>query len=275
MNNKSLHNFSKLTPSWLLFPLALVIGLVAFLMINNTLSINQYIDIQKDAFYSLNQWLGQFRSLQVNLTQLGDALVILSILSVLFLYAPAIWGALINASLVSLIISPLLKRMFAVPRPAAFFDNHTIVIVGKVLTGHNSLPSGHSITVFTLLTVIFIAFLPKNTLNKVGWGLMFLFISFFIALSRVGVGAHYPLDVVAGAIVGIFCGMLGIIIQQKLPLWNWIGNRKFYPIFIVLFAICIAILVGKIMRNNLLVFYVATVCLIVSLVNTIYAYAKK
>ena len=51
-----------------------------------------------------------------------------------------------------------------------------------------------------------------------------------IAFTRVGVGAHYPLDVIAGAILGYLSGILGIFINQKYKTWTWISDKRYYPV---------------------------------------------
>ncbi|MCT6716620.1 phosphatase PAP2 family protein, partial [Staphylococcus aureus] len=88
-----------------------------------------------------------------------------------------------------------------VPRPAAVFDNNSFTVIGKTLSGHNSLPSGHSITIFTILTVLLFSFMPKKLNYKIIWITTFTFAGLMIAFTRVGVGAHYPLDVIAGGIL--------------------------------------------------------------------------
>lgn len=85
------------------------------------------------------------------------------------LYAPKMWEALLSGSLVSLVFCSLLKNIFAVPRPAAIFDNEGFTIIGRRLSGCTSLPSGHSITVFTVLTVLMFALMPKRLWYKMGW----------------------------------------------------------------------------------------------------------
>jgi undecaprenyl-diphosphatase len=61
-------------------------------------------------------------------------------------------------------------------------------------SAHASLPSGHSATIFALATAL--AFL------KPGLKWLFYGAAAFIASARIMVGAHYPTDVVAGALVG-------------------------------------------------------------------------
>ena len=89
----------------------------------------------------------------------------------------------------------LLKYMIGRARPRGFDtfgpDSFTPFAFDSA---HASLPSGHSATIFALATAL--AFLRPG-LKWVFYGLAAL-----IAATRVVVGAHYPADVVAGALVG-------------------------------------------------------------------------
>ncbi len=275
LNSRVAANYARLKPSLFLLPLILVVALVLFLYHFDAISTGMYIQIQKDLFYFLNSKLSQFPNLIYNLTQLGDALVFLSLLSILILYAPKMWEALLSASLVSAILSGVLKNFFAVPRPAAAFDQHSFVIIGKALTGHNSLPSGHSITIFTALTVLMFAFMPKKISHKILWSFFITVTGLMLVFTRVGVGAHYPLDVITGSLVGCISGLAGIFITKKYKIWNWISNRKYHPIFILLFLICCISIIHKITDENLIIYYLALLGLLVSLFKLTYKYVKK
>ena len=88
----------------------------------------------------------------------------------------------------------LLKYMIGRARPRGFDtfgpDSFTPFAFDSA---HASLPSGHSATIFALATAL--AFLRPG-LKWVFYGLAAL-----IASTRVVVGAHYPADIVAGALV--------------------------------------------------------------------------
>ncbi len=215
-----INNFSRLRLSLFFLPAFLLITIVLFLYSQGALCNDQYIQIQKECFFFLNHKLGQYPNLQYNLTQLGDPLIFLSFLGVLIVYAPKIWESLISATLVSVILSCSLKKIFAIPRPAAVFDNSSFVIVGKALIGNNSLPSGHSISVFTILTVLLFALMPLKLTHKILWGFLVISTGLVIAFSRVGVGAHYPIDVIVGSIVGYISGLAGIFISRKYKIWE-------------------------------------------------------
>src|SRR5690606_18278811 len=147
-------------------------------------------------------------------------------------------GTMIDALLTTALFANLFKWLFAVPRLAATFDNEKMVIIGQVLRGHNSFPSGHSITIFALLTVLMFAFLPKAKKYQFFWLCLIPLVGLLLVSTRVGVGAHYPLDVLTGSILGYIAGLTGIFLNQKFRIWTWMGHQKYYPFFIVLLLVC-------------------------------------
>ncbi len=275
MNTNVVKNQSKVVVSFLYLPAALLLMIVLWLWSQNALSIIGYTEIQKEVFLYINHQLGQYPSLMINLTQFGNALVFLSCLSIFIIYAPKLWEALISASLVSLLFSKGLKNLFSVPRPAAMFDVDTFIIVGEKLTGHSSLPSGHSITVFTILTVLMFSFMPRSLIYKMLWSFFIIIMGLMLVSTRVGVGAHYPLDTIVGGIIGYISGVLGILFSQKYKTWNWIADKKYSPVFIVLFTVCIIIISKNIFTESLVVFYLPLVCLAISLFKIGFLYVKK
>lgn len=275
INTSVITNYSKLKPSLFLLPLFLLIGIVLFLYSQDSLEALKYVYIQKDYFFFINHHLGQYPTIEYNLTQLGDASILLSLLTIFIVYAPKMWEALLSASIVSALFSRIFKSIFYVPRPAQVFDENSFIIIGKKAVGFSSLPSGHSITVFTTLTVLLFAFMPKKQLFKALWIFSTISIGLLIAFSRVGVGAHHPLDVTIGSIIGYISGLIGIFISQKYKIWNWINDKKYYPIFMVLMLVCGVSLISKIINENIIVFYFALLCLLVSFYKIVYAYIKK
>ncbi|WP_447636331.1 phosphatase PAP2 family protein [Flavobacterium microcysteis] len=275
MNTNVINNYSRLKAPIFLLPIFLLIGIALFLYSQNALCVEGYIQIQKNSFFLINRNLGQYPSLQINLTQLGDALVILSLLSIFFVYASKVWESLLSASLVSLLLSGLLKKIFAIPRPAAVFNEDSFIIIGKKLTGHNSLPSGHSITIFTVLTVLLFSFMPKSSKYKIVWYLTIVVVGLILVFTRVGVGAHYPLDVITGSIIGYISGLAGIFISRKYRVWTWISNKKYYPVFIVLFFLCCILLVVRMIDQNLILFYLVSVSLVASLYKLVLPMLKR
>lgn len=265
MNDYITDNYKKVSFYLLLLPIFIISAIIGLLYSQNALNVMGYVNIQKNVFYFLNGKLSQFPILEDNLTQIGDAFIGMSLLSILIIYTPKMWEALLSASLVSLVFSKTFKEIFDIPRPATIFDNDSFNIIGETLVGYSSLPSGHSITTFTLLTVCMFAFAPKKTTYRYLWFICLVLLGLLIAFTRVGVGAHHPFDVIIGSTFGFTSGLLGIFITRKYKIWTWIANKKFYPIFILIFLGCLIIIITKIIDKNLFVFYLALLSLIVSL----------
>lgn len=276
--NKSLNietNLSGLKARLLYLPIVLLFGIGVFLGSIGALTREAYPQVQKGLFLYINSTLAPYPNLLQNITQLGDALVFLSILSVLFVFAPKIWESLLSASIISAIFAAPLKKIFLIPRPAAVFGADTFNIIGRTLTGNNSFPSGHSITVFSILAVLLFAFMPKRVLHKYIWCFTVVLAGIFIVLSRIGVGAHYPIDVAVGSILGYISGVLGILVNQKYNIWFWIRNKKFFPFFIVLFCVCAVFLFNNMLNKGLIIYYLSFICIIFSIYELVSKYFQK
>tara|TARA_B110000503_G_scaffold143529_1_gene245584 strand:+ start:2282 stop:3106 length:825 start_codon:yes stop_codon:yes gene_type:complete len=269
------YNDSKTGCRLLIFPLLFFFGLLLFLYFNHALCVEGYVSIQKDYFYQINAFFGQYPNTMNNLTQLGDASVLLSFLIIFVIYAPKIWESLISALVTSALLTYLLKGLFGIPRPAQILTNNNFIIIGKKLVGFSSLPSGHSCTVLTIFTVVLFAFMPKKTNYKIIWVFIILSFGILIAFSRVGVGAHFPLDVIFGSIQGFTSGLIGIYITQNFTICRWVHNQKYWCIFIIFIIVCSITLINKIFAENLVVYYLAFLSLIISFYKFVYVYFKK
>ncbi len=123
-------------------------------------------------------------------------------------------GLLIGGSIVlSGVISSTMKLSFKAERP--FVTYPYIKNVGPKV-GPNSFPSGHTTQAFALATSVSIAY-PKwyvivpASIYSVGVG-----------YSRMHLGAHYPRDVLAGAIIGSGSAFL----SHRLSKWFYNTKRK-------------------------------------------------
>ena len=117
--------------------------------------------------------------------------------------------------------------------------------------------------------------MPKELGKKIAWFALVVFVGLIVALTRVGVGAHYPLDVVSGSITGYICGLLGIFTMRKFNLFGWIGQKKWFPFLMLIFLVCVVVFVNKIRTENLPVYYLAIVGLVVFLYKMIKVYVQK
>jgi membrane-associated phospholipid phosphatase len=107
---------------------------------------------------------------------------------------PRVFWALFLGALLAGAISRGFKVAVPLPRPAAVFDAAQITIIGAKLTAH-SFPSGHTVSAFSFV-VAWLALL--------GWrALPIVVIAALAGFSRIAVGAHWPVDVLAGAMIGL------------------------------------------------------------------------
>lgn len=214
-----------------------------------------YTDIQKPLFLEINETLSAYPDLENNLTNIGNSLVSLSLLSIFLHFAPKIWGALINASILSLIFTGLFKRLFQMPRPASVIEHTDFTIIGQTLY-HNSFPSGHSITIFILITLLFLFFLPRNRSFIIKWCIfagVLLAMGLFIAATRIACGAHWPLDVITGASIGYILTIIGVRFNNRYSIWRWIEDDKFRIVRLIIVLVLLGLMISKILISSLLV----------------------
>ena len=102
-----------------------------------------------------------------------------------------------------------------------------------LLEGWSSFPSDHAGLYFTIAFGLF--FISK----KVGI-ISIVYTSIFIMIPRIYVGYHYPTDLIAGAIIGLFSAYLAIkyLINLKFVnnIFNYILNKPYYA-YPILFLI--------------------------------------
>lgn len=111
------------------------------------------------------------------------------------------------STVVAILLERGLKGFFQVPRPVAALGLDDVRVLGQVLL-KNALPSGHA----TFAAVL---------ASSLGWHRdwrwklpLWLFVA-LVCWSRIYVGAHYPLDVVAGVLVGAFAGISGWLMWER------------------------------------------------------------
>jgi undecaprenyl-diphosphatase len=152
------------------------------------------------------------------LTLLGHGLAAVMLLALFLDRAPRAMAAGLHAAPIAGAFSALGKRLAQAPRPAALMDPAGFHIQGPVLAGHNAFPSGHTITIFLVATVLLLGVEAP----RLRWpaGLLALALAALVGLSRVAVGAHWPSDVLGGAALGILAGLAGDALAQRWPYWR-------------------------------------------------------
>ena len=268
-------NFQQLRLNQLFVPIILFTMIFCFFVCAIQGSfVNTYVESQKGVFLKLNSILSVYPNFAHNISYLGDARVLFPFVFIFLFIKPKLWEAIIISSLFTLITSAVLKLIFAVPRPAAMINMEAFTIMGRPNILHTSLPSGHAMTIFMVISILLYAFMPKKMSRRIIWTTLLITIGLIIGFSRVAVGAHYPLDVVVGCILGYIMAIFGIKITTKLNWLNWLKNRKFYPFIMLIFSIWGYLISLKLIKHNMVIFYLSLSALIVTFFILIYKYVK-
>ena len=102
------------------------------------------------------------------------------------------------------VLKPLIARL----RPSiALPDVH---LLGKKMSSY-SFPSSHASNFFGLATYF------SYLYSRYKW--WFFSAAVLVGLSRISVGAHYPLDVLGGAVLGILCALVIIWAHKSVEIW--------------------------------------------------------
>ena len=171
-------------------------------------------------FHTLNAlapWAGEV--FWQNLTHLGNGSVALALLLLFARNHPsAVWTGLI-AAVFALLLSHGIKYGATTLRPPAVLDADAFHLIGRGWPTR-SFPSGHTVTAF-VFAAIFIAHM-HSTLARA----LLLVAAILVGGSRVVVGVHWPIDVLAGAALGTAAAVIGISLGRR---WRWglqpVGHR--------------------------------------------------
>jgi hypothetical protein len=148
----------------------------------------------------------------VGFNLLGNGWWVFALLCPLLIFAPRALLATLCAGALAGVLSRTLKLSLQFPRPASVLDPASFHILGNPLTSL-AMPSGHTLTAFALATALYFS-VPQAKRKYAVWLFM---LAALAGLARVAVGAHWPADVLAGMTVGLFSGMVGVSLAQRIP----------------------------------------------------------
>lgn len=143
-------------------------------------------------------------------TQLGNTGMLFIVLGLVMLFwkptrragLSALCAMLIGLIVVNFTIKPLVSR----PRPWLVMENFVNLVPEH---DPNSFPSGHTNAAFAFALAVCRS-APKRWMKITAIGMAVV-----MGLSRLYVGVHFPSDVLAGAVVGSLCGLLGAWVVRK------------------------------------------------------------
>lgn len=150
------------------------------------------------------------------ITLFGDGATVIFIAVVLLFYSYRNAILLGATYLISSQIAQILKRtIFSdTMRPSKYFEQMQNIhyVDGVELHKMMSFPSGHTTSIFALMT--FFAIYTKNK----NWSLLFLLIACIGAYSRMYLAQHFLEDLLAGSLIGLLSASL---IMAIFPKFNW------------------------------------------------------
>jgi len=161
------------------------------------------------------KWLDVFFA---NYTLAGDGCVsIAAVVLLIFFHKQKAAVTLLLGYAGSGLAAQLIKHCFNYPRPKLYFEQSKVVyhhfVEGVVANHSGSFPSGHTASAFAMATVFALLSCDKRISI-----IAFVFAA-LVGYSRIYLAEHFLQDVVAGAFIGVFWGMLSyyLIWQKKKP----------------------------------------------------------
>jgi undecaprenyl-diphosphatase len=147
----------------------------------------------------------------VNYTFLGDGIFAIVLCVLLFAIKQRRLAVLVLiAFLSSGLVTQMLKNIIYAPRPRIYFEasRHLFYLdkFGRSGGGASSFPSGHTTSAFAIATILSIFF--KKRLLSAG-----LFAAaILVGYSRIYLAQHFPVDVLAGAFIGILFATISYVL---------------------------------------------------------------
>lgn len=173
----------------------------------------QSVNANHALFFAINglpRWTGD--TLWAVLTLGGDYVAALAMALPLLYWRPRVASGILAAAALTWAMSRGFKIWFDLPRPLGVLTGDQVHVIGPQLARY-AFPSGHTAVAFVLAGMVLLpssAQLRSRLVPWVGgWAIL-------VGVSRVAVGAHWPSDVLAGAVVGWLCAIAGHWVA-----WRW------------------------------------------------------
>lgn len=135
-----------------------------------------------------------------------ETLMIFAVVTLWFAVDKRIAQKLFFVTAFSLGVNGIIKNFVKMPRP--FADRKVSCVREHTATGY-SFPSGHTQNFATWSTLIAL------NIKKISVWIVTIVLILLVAFSRMFLGAHYPMDVITGVLLGVLFATIGNAIYEK------------------------------------------------------------
>lgn len=172
------------------------------------------------------------------LTALGDTWILMGLLSPLIWRMPMAYFAFLASIPVGGMAIVVMKTLFKSPRPVADMLTQVSHMAEMHSDRLDSFPSGHSASVVAVLLIIWVAARSIHSFSgHLALCVLSLVLALTVLLSRMALGVHWPLDVVAGAALGWISGQIGLFAARRWGL-RWFNLRIKLVVHALITASC-------------------------------------
>ena len=145
-------------------------------------------------------------------TMIGEDVVVIVVIAIIyFIIDKKLAQKILYTTAISMGVNGVIKNLVKIPRP--WTTGEVTCVRESTATGY-SFPSGHTQTISTYASAFAI------NLKKKWFSILSVIIIILVAFSRMYLGAHYPSDVIVGALLGVGFAFLGNFLYDK------VANKK-------------------------------------------------
>ncbi len=184
----------------------LVIGLILFIPAMAISLTHRLTGFEATIFHDINNWPNYLKTPALIITEglgAGYPIAALILIPAILKYYRFAWRVFITVGGAG-VVGEIFKYIVKEPRPVLLLNGH--LHQRAIETGLNSFPSGHQVVATAMAMVVWMI-LPKL------WRWLPVLWIVLVAVSRVYLGVHTPLDVIGGFAIGL----MAVSFVQLLP----------------------------------------------------------